>query len=230
MDFIQPNLDGYLSQDIKKAAIGRLEAVPVLFHSGYLTIDKEILEDSSAKNSEGETVQVESFAFRIPNLEVGLYYRYFCFSEIFGRDGKYFNKFSMDLKNSLLKMDQEGSSSLLEALLSGITHRQHKPDEGYYHSLLQAAFAAAGVEVLGEPAGSRGQADMAVFLDGRIRVVIELKYRQADGTISDGDRPARALSAALDEAEAAIRDALRLDFQADSQRRDTSGYRRPRER
>ncbi|MDR1042133.1 MAG: ATP-binding protein [Deltaproteobacteria bacterium] len=208
LDFIQPSLDGYLSEDVKKADIGKLEAVPVLFHSGYLTIDKKSLVDSSAKTAEGDTVQVVSFTFRPPNLDVELSYNSTCFKDLFERDGKYFNKFSIDMKNAIPKKDCETVSHMLEGLLTGITHRQRKPEEAYYHSLFQAAFIAAGIEVLGEPAGSRGQADMAVFLDGRIRVVIELKYRKADdlNDKSDGVRAEKELSAALDEAEKAIRD------------------------
>ncbi|MDR1041507.1 MAG: hypothetical protein LBR80_15380, partial [Deltaproteobacteria bacterium] len=67
---------------------------------------------------------------------------------------------------------------------------------------------AAGLEARSEEGGAIGDADMAIFLDGRVRVVIELKYVKADvkGDDGDRDRAAGELASALDRAENAIRD------------------------
>jgi hypothetical protein len=80
--------------------------------------------------------------------------------------------------------------------------------EQFYHSLFHAAFVGAGIEVLSETAGSKGQADMAVLLDDGIRVVIELKYRSTSETegSDENELADKVITAALDEAEKALRE------------------------
>jgi hypothetical protein len=40
LDFLEPRLESYLATEIRKSDLSQLEAGPVLFHSGYLTLDK----------------------------------------------------------------------------------------------------------------------------------------------------------------------------------------------
>ncbi|MDR1041599.1 MAG: AAA family ATPase [Deltaproteobacteria bacterium] len=205
LEFIQAKLDGYTSQDIGTVDLGNLSAVPVLYHSGYLTIDNQTVKDVVI---DGETIEVTEYTLRTPNLEVKLNFRASFFAHAFGLTKSFFGKFATNLTSALLKRDPVQTAGTLHDLLSLITHRQHRPEESRYHAILQGAFAAAGIEVLGETAGSIGQADMALFLNDKIRVVIELKYRHED-TDADEKDPGRAtkdLSSALDEAETAIRE------------------------
>jgi hypothetical protein len=50
LDFMQPPLNSYPSEDIRQPELGKLEAVPVIFHSGYLTIDRLFLTDTFIGN------------------------------------------------------------------------------------------------------------------------------------------------------------------------------------
>ncbi|MDR1038876.1 MAG: PD-(D/E)XK nuclease domain-containing protein, partial [Deltaproteobacteria bacterium] len=177
----------------------------VLFHSGYLTIDRLILENIG---TEREPDMEEMFTFKIPNREVSRHYKSFCFQQIFDRTHENFVAFSENLRYSLLKKDTGKMAEILGGLLFGIVHKHHEPDESFYHSLFQTAFIAAGLEAKSEQGGSRGNSDIAIFLDGRVRVVTELKYVRTDETSakSDTDRAREELAAALDKAEKAIRE------------------------
>jgi hypothetical protein len=204
LDFIQPVLDGYLTEGIMKVDLGRLEAVPVLFHSGYLTIDSRTRKKVTV---EGITFDDEAFTFRTPNREVGLNYKTFCFEQIFCRTGAYLSDFAKKIPNAMLNKDSKETGSLLHDLLAGITYYQHESSESRYHSILHAAFLVAGLEVLSEVTGSDGRTDMTVFLKDMVRVVIELKYLKADDTKEKGDGGSETLefASALDDAENQIR-------------------------
>jgi hypothetical protein len=77
-------------------------------------------------------------------------------------------------------------------------------EEKYYHSLIQASLTAMGIEILGEISGSIGQSDMGIFLPGKLRAVLELKYAKAENKHSEDDRT-KKLADALNEALGAIR-------------------------
>jgi hypothetical protein len=220
LEFIQPKLDSYLSQQIRMAELGKVEPASILFHSGYLTIDKRIhleteSEDRAVKpedrtvkpEDEEDTDSEEAFILRIPNKEVGKHYKSFIFTRIFNNTINDFKDFTKKMIHCLLEANSTEIAKVLHDLLAGITFKQHMKAEKYYHSLFHAAFVGAGIEVLSETGSSKGQADMSLFLDGKIRVVIELKYRQANGSNVDGesDRAVRVLSSALDDAENAMK-------------------------
>ncbi|MDR1079589.1 MAG: ATP-binding protein [Deltaproteobacteria bacterium] len=204
LDFIQPKLNSYLYQDIKMAELEKMSPGAILFHSGYLTIDRRISVETVIH---GETIKEEAFILKTPNREVALHYKANIFMQIFKNTTEEFQNFSKNISEALLNLNSHQIANILQNLLSGITFKQHMPLEKYYHSLFHAAFVGAGIEVLSEIAGSEGQADMAVFLDNKIRVVIELKYRHGGkyGGVAENDRADKDIAVALDEAEKAIR-------------------------
>jgi hypothetical protein len=81
-NFFQPKLESYLSDELKKSDLKELEAVPVLFHSGYLTLDKA---KTQGENSQAEeTENGDSYTLRLPNYEVASSYYKDCFRVIWG--------------------------------------------------------------------------------------------------------------------------------------------------
>jgi hypothetical protein len=203
LDYMRPKLESYFSQEIETTELGTLEPAPILFHSGYLTIDRQIVVDTPLQH---DSVKQEAFIFKIPNKEVELCFKAFIFGQIFQRPLSYYQVFTNNVIDALLNKDSPKIAKLLHDLLAGITSRQHTADKKYYHSLFHAAFVGAGIEVLSETGSSDGQADISLFLENKIRVVIELKYRRAEDSADEGEskRSDRALSSALDDAENAI--------------------------
>ncbi|MDR1035567.1 MAG: ATP-binding protein [Deltaproteobacteria bacterium] len=209
LEYMQPKLDSYFTDEIKTTELGKISPAPILFHSGYLTIGKRIHVEIPFQD---DMANQEAFIFKIPNMEVGICFKAFIFGQIFDRPFAYYQIFTKKLIVALLKKDSQEISNLLHDLLAGITFKLHTAAEKYYHSLFHAAFVGAGIEVLSETDSSKGQADMSLFLEDKIRVVIELKYRwgncsAAEGSASEAEsqRSERDLSSALDDAETAIR-------------------------
>jgi hypothetical protein len=203
LDYMFPKLDRYFSEEIEATGLREVLPVPVLFHSGYLTIDRLVSVETSLQLG---IAKEEAFIFKIPNMEVEKSFKAFIFGEIFKTSLAYYQIFTKNIILALLNKDSQKIAKLLHDLLAGITFKQHTAEEKYYHSLFHAAFVGAGIEVLSETGSSDGQADMSLLLEDRIRVVIELKYRRAKDSADKGksERSYMALSSALDDAENAI--------------------------
>jgi hypothetical protein len=82
-DFLRPKLEWCLSDEVRKTEIIRLEPVSVLFHSGYLTIDK-VSGAVVANPVTGEEDIVDSYCFRLPNFEASSSLFKDCLQAVFG--------------------------------------------------------------------------------------------------------------------------------------------------
>lgn len=203
LEFIQPKLEGYAPKETSKAELRRVKPIPVLFHSGYLTIEKPFYKDVLINN---EIVKVEYYTFKIPNTEVAMGFEITLFLDAFDPDDDFFSEFSERLPVALLKKDSVEMANLLHDLLSAISFEQHEPTEKHYHAVLQSAIIAAGIEVLGQTSASQGKSDMAIFLPKKIRAVIEVKYcKTSKDDAVDTGQAEKDFTTALDTAVDQIR-------------------------
>jgi hypothetical protein len=193
LDLIKPKLDGYTEADLSI-----LKPATVLFHSGYLTIAQS--EIKTRKIDGKNSIMVEEYTFKIPSLEVAYDFEFTIFSSAFDPKNLFFSSFADKLPSALLKEDSGEMATLLHNLLSTIASEQHEPSEKRYHAVLQAAFIATGIEVIGQSQSSEGKSDMSAFLKNT-RVVIEVKYcRTCQNDSKDIDQAEKDLVAALDKA------------------------------
>ncbi|MDR1036753.1 MAG: AAA family ATPase [Deltaproteobacteria bacterium] len=169
-------------------------------------------KDSPVKHPESKDSPVkdkinndEEFTFKIPNLEVARKFEFTIFSTAFDPKDNFFASFAKKLPSALLKKDSDETVGLLHNLLSAIASEQHDPSEKHYHAIIQAAFIATGIEVIGQTQSSQGKSDMAAFLDNS-RIVLEVKYCQTAKSDSKGITQAeKVLARALDKAADQIR-------------------------
>jgi hypothetical protein len=185
LDFLQPKLDSYTDVEIRKVELERLEAVPVLFHSGYLTIDKVVKTRVARPSLELEgcvsnkKITVTSYAFRIPNAEVEGVFRQDCLKSVFGSPLPNFRALGEAFCRHVLERDAPSIAAMFNYLYSGIACRQAKPSEGFFHNMTQAAFSAMGFYARSESQSLRGLSDIEVSLPGEVMAVIELKFVEA---------------------------------------------------
>ncbi|MDR1039957.1 MAG: ATP-binding protein [Deltaproteobacteria bacterium] len=218
LEYIQPRLISYTAKEIRKSELATLKAVPVLFHSGYLTIDSVAFEKAGSKEN---ATPEKKYTFRIPNAEVDQDFVAMFFKDAFEPDYEYLSDLTDNLPNALLDKDHIEVVRLFHNLLSSISSEQHAASEQLYHAVLHGSLLAAGFEVQSQGSGARGRSDIALSLNDKIRVVMELKYcnrnmstgklaktgtsraekERAEKSLSD-----RQLSAALNKGEKAIRE------------------------
>jgi hypothetical protein len=193
LDLINPKLDGHTADDLSI-----LKPASVLFHSGYLTI--HYAETKNRKMDDKTTIKVEEYTFKIPNLEVAYGFAYTVFRSAYDPNNKFFSNFYEKLPTSLLNKDAEETATQLHNLLSAIASEQHEPNEKHYHAVIQAAFIATGIEVIGQTQSSQGKSDMTAFIKNT-RVVIEVKYcKIVEKGAKSKDHADNELVAALDKA------------------------------
>jgi hypothetical protein len=190
-DYFRTQLKSYQSNGIDKINLAKIEPVPILFHSGYLTIDTCKIVEGTGTDDEDEI-----YSFIAPNLEVSKNYQFFVLNTIFGQTKNEFLNLGASFREALNNRNSSLFSSNISKLLSNISYFQHynqketSPEaiiqgEFFYHGLIQMAFLAAGLKPLGEIAGADGRSDIILFLNDNQRAVIEIKYRRDKGQVSE---------------------------------------------
>ncbi|MDR1312307.1 MAG: ATP-binding protein [Deltaproteobacteria bacterium] len=230
LDFNRVGLTVYPNRQVTKTDLFGVGLVPVLFHSGYLTIDKVIKIPSLSNN---KFVQQDAYTFRTPNSEVESYLKDDIFKDIFKHEDKYISDLSENLPPALLQKNSEEVIRMFHNLFVSIPYRQHPTakqaeqqdaptkrsyPENFYHAILHSSLLSAGFRILSEASGGEGRSDITLFLRNKVCVVIELKYsyrRKTGKKTAGGTNEARKLakkkakekelSAALDIAGEQIR-------------------------
>ncbi|MDR1164779.1 MAG: AAA family ATPase [Deltaproteobacteria bacterium] len=197
MDFLKPKLESYPSKAIRKSALTQLQAVPVLFHSGYLTIDKvtNIPEEDPQTN---DTDMVESWSFRLPNKEVASEYNEDCFCAIFNReDSEDLKTKGKELRTAFLNRDTQKVSSLISDYIKPISYYQKTSGEETFHAHVHLILMAMGFNIDSELLGAKIRLDLRVELPERVYVIIELKYRHGEIKISPAKKKEALIDAAM---------------------------------
>jgi hypothetical protein len=199
-EFVRPELGGYLPYEIMTDKLGRPGATPILFHSGYLTIDRTKI---ITEKFEGELMRQESYSFKVPNYEVKSSYDRFCFQNVFGLNSLEVRRLGQQLIKAFEENDSETIAQIIGNLLSNVTSRQYISEEKFYHFLVQISFALADLEVIGKLVGAKGQTDFTISLPKGKRVIVEIKYRSVNSEDKSEDID-KYLDSALKEALKAI--------------------------
>ncbi|MDR1037379.1 MAG: AAA family ATPase [Deltaproteobacteria bacterium] len=152
--FILSKLDAYPAIQKRKIELSSLEPVPVLFHSGYLTIDKPVTIE---KIENDKVVPKDGYSFKIPNAEVRHDFDFNLFLYAFDPRKNFFGTFSKELPKALLQNDSSNTALLLHKLLSAIASEQHEPNEKHCHEVIQSAFIATGLGVIGQAPSSSSE-------------------------------------------------------------------------
>ena len=160
-----PALEEMVGTDelLSKFDVDDIGTEALLFQTGYLTIGDE-------RNLGGKTL----YRLRYPNREVKQSLNEHLLGAL-GPDPSRQGAHDIRLHELLTANDFAGLESLFRAFLAGIPYNWHVNNdianfEGYYASLFYSWFAALGLDVTAEDAGSRGRADMALRFNDNVYV------------------------------------------------------------
>jgi hypothetical protein len=235
LDFINLSLVSCPAQKISESDLSNISLLPILYHSGYLTIDSETTISAIENNIE---TKEKAFTLRTPNMEIATISKTKIFKDVFNINFDYTSFMSKEFPSALLNKNSSKVIELVHDLLISISYRQHPPvtqdipdlvldSEKIYHLILHVSFLSAGVRVMSENSGGEGRSDITLLLHDNICIVIELKYcrpskksRNASVKTNGGKKRAvkgkrseestekrkhKELNAALDRAEEQIR-------------------------
>ncbi len=145
--------------------LDHLQLEPLLFQTGYITIDR--FED-------------ELYHMAYPNQEVKTSFLAYLMSDFAGPDNARLSAIYKQLHRHLKKMNMEEFIDGVRSVLAAIPYTQlaGKTDEAYYHTVFYLMLSASGVAVQTEVLSSRGRMDMVVESDDKV-FIIELKCDQS---------------------------------------------------
>jgi hypothetical protein len=171
MDFLEPKLESYLSWDVKKPEFDKPRAAPVLFHSGYLTLDQRTSPPVETSNNNEDT-----YSFRLPNYEVSSYYYSDCFQVIFNFEPIELQNRAEKLTTAIKTRNAKDCEDVFSSSFSTITYHQRPKDEKTFHSLTQTLLLGLGLNVHSELLGSGSRLDLCLELSDQVFAIIELRY------------------------------------------------------
>jgi hypothetical protein len=177
LGFLAPRLESYLSEEVRKTDLTQLQPVPVLFHSGYLTLDE--ITRTLEENPETKKEEIkETFSFRTPNYEVSQNYNKDLFKLIFNIDPlENLSQKAEELREAILARDTEKTGAFFQDhFFSRITYHERPCDEATFHSFVHLILIALDFKVLSEVPGATGRLDLVFELPGGVHVIVEFKH------------------------------------------------------
>jgi hypothetical protein len=147
------------------SSVGSMKPVPLLFQTGYLTVDKV-----TQKND------LLQYSFRTPNKEVAGSFHEAMNEGIFNLLGKNKTSEENNLKKNFLAFNEGNLTNRISALYSSLPAIHHEPKESFYHSLLHSYCFGLIPEIRSEEPASIGTPDILITINDNTYVVIELKY------------------------------------------------------
>ncbi|MDR1166718.1 MAG: hypothetical protein LBO66_12785 [Deltaproteobacteria bacterium] len=156
---------------ISVAEVDSLKPAPVLFQTGYLTVDKI----ASAIDKPQE------YWLKVPNKEVKNHCNSAFAEFLFKTIKKEPETEKLFFQEALLSEDADTISSLITTYFIRLPTQRHYPSESLHHGLLFFYFLGMpNMKTLCEPSGAESSPDIVVKFSDGIYAVIELKYQKTD--------------------------------------------------
>jgi hypothetical protein len=167
-------LDSYITIDISNADLDFLSTVPLLFNSGYLTIDK-VTNYPLTSPWCNYTELVNSYGFKFPNFEVYSSYFKDCFKVIFDLDSdEALDQKANELRKALLDRDAETVSSIFSNFLATISYAQ-RLKESSFQEIIKIILEAMGFKIISELTDSQVRLDLCIEMPEKLFIIIEIK-------------------------------------------------------
>jgi hypothetical protein len=152
-----------MTKDMLEAVeVENLELVPLLFQTGYLTIDSR--------------PSAQEYILRYPNREVSEAYSTHIVGLLTEKNSLAVQQLTAEIRSAFEGCDQARLADGFRKLLLWLPHQLHVPLEHYYHSVLFSTLKALNFKVESEVSESEGDLDLKVELPGNEVFIIEFKY------------------------------------------------------
>jgi hypothetical protein len=143
----------------------RLETIPLLFQTGYLTIKEIITEEDDRL----------TYRLEPPNREVRNAFIEHLFQSYTELEMNEMSRLHDEMQRQIKTGDSDGLEHSLRAMIAHVPYQLHIEEEKYYHSLLLVWLHFLGFKPLGELSTNIGRID-AVWKLPDVMVVAEVKY------------------------------------------------------
>lgn len=144
--------------------VGSLYPIPIMFQTGYLTIDQVVIETTGA-----------NYTLKFPNKEVRLAFNKGLWQWYSSLDMMSLSAQQSYLIQALRQGDVEGLRQVVRSAFAGLPHDWYRKNEiaryeGHWASSFYMFFASCCEEVIAEGASNQGRADMVVMEQGNVYI------------------------------------------------------------
>ena len=170
--------------------IQRIEAEPLLFQTGYLTV-KDVIQ------TKGSPIYV----LDIPNFEVRNAFNAQIVSVLTESGDVHTGRAQMEISRALESGDLKKMLDILRGLFASIPYNLHVDLEAYYHSIFYAVMTLLGFDMDVEVSVSKGRVDAVLELPDKV-YIMEFKYSKCPHETNAEDKRRlfdTALKAAMDQ-------------------------------
>jgi hypothetical protein len=151
-------------QSLEDVDIGNLNLTPLLFQTGYLTVDS--------------TTDYVDYQLREPNREVSVALNTRIVETLTSGVGRGIKALGQKLQRALDEKDTAALAECFEEILNWIPHEIHLPLESYYHSVIFAVLKALSFKARSEVSTSEGRMDLRLeFSKGKL-YILEFKFEK----------------------------------------------------
>lgn len=153
--------------------IERIKLEPILFQSGYLTIDKIVEKPRGGF----------SYHLKVPNKEVQISFNDMLIDYLTDQVHER-STYQDNLYLALENADLDAFETNLKSLFDAIPYNSYVKNtianfEGYYANVIYAYIASLGLRIIAEDVTSKGRIDLTIFIDDII-YILEFKVGDAD--------------------------------------------------
>jgi hypothetical protein len=166
-DYVQAEKYTLSKSSLNAVDVDKLELTPLLFQTGYLTIEKKI----------GST----KYSLKCPNLEVDEAFNVFLVKAMTGQEESHILDLAADIKTALLAFDEVTVAKRLETILRWIPYQEQKALEGYHHALIYSVLKALHFKVKSEVSVSEGVFDLFIEIPKKTIFIVEIKFKKIPG-------------------------------------------------
>ncbi|MDR1310112.1 MAG: ATP-binding protein [Deltaproteobacteria bacterium] len=157
--------------------IGHLSLVPLLFQTGYLTVDK-VMSDTE-------------YLLKEPNSEVSEAFNVGIMNALTNKTNKNIDELAKDINQALHNVDNMLLTKCFTTILDWFPYEIHVPLEYYYHSIIHCVLKVLKYKIESDVSQSGGRIDMVLEYSSKCVFVMEFKFESlvhkktvanADGT------------------------------------------------
>ncbi|MDR0549182.1 MAG: AAA family ATPase, partial [Deltaproteobacteria bacterium] len=166
-DYVQAESYALSESSLDAVDVAQLELEPLLFQTGYLTIEKKIGFDS--------------YSLKCPNLEVDQALNASLLKAMTGRRESHILELAANIKAALLAFDEAAVAKYLETILRWVPYQEQRALEGYHHALIYSVLKALHFKVKCEVSVSEGVFDLFIEIPQKAVFIVEIKFEKITG-------------------------------------------------
>ncbi|MDR0744593.1 MAG: AAA family ATPase [Holosporales bacterium] len=166
-------------QDLTTLEVNEPAPLPLLFQSGYLTLNKDLYDFKNELR----------FGLKFPNLEVTYAWQSALYQGLFTEKFlKHSNRIKDSFLDAILSNNESEFELILSNAISSLIYNEHPSNEKDYQRLFHILFVGWDLEVFSHLPSPRGISDLEIALDKDTHAVIELKYLKPETGITPEKR------------------------------------------